>query len=76
MMACKAFDGAVFGQKEGEISGLVESEFGYHATIKVTGIRAAKERPLQEVRAEIEEEAAGGDPPVRQRRETFNNLER
>ncbi|MDR0578788.1 MAG: SurA N-terminal domain-containing protein [Candidatus Accumulibacter sp.] len=51
----KPFADAAFGQKEGEISGLVESDFGYHI-IKLTGIREAKERPLSEVRAEITDE--------------------
>ena len=51
----KAFEEAAFGQKEGEISGLVESEFGFHI-IKVTGIHAAKEKPLAEVKSEIEAE--------------------
>lgn len=51
----KAFEEAAFSQKEGEISGLVESEFGFHI-IKVTGIHAAKEKPLSEVRGEIEAE--------------------
>ena len=54
-MMVKPFDEAVFIQKEGEISGLVESEYGYHI-IKVTGIKAAKLRPLADVRAEIEGE--------------------
>ena len=51
----KPFADAAFGQKEGEISGLVESEYGYHI-IKVTGIKAARLRPLADVRAEIEGE--------------------
>ena len=54
-MMVKPFEDAVFGLKEGEISGLVESEFGFHI-IKVAAIKAAKQRPLEEVRAEIGEE--------------------
>ena len=74
-MMVKAFDDAVFGQKEGEISGLVESEFGYHI-IKVTGIHAAKERPLQEVRAEIEGELKrqAATRQFAEAAENFNNL--
>jgi peptidyl-prolyl cis-trans isomerase D len=41
--------------KEGEISGVVESDFGFHI-IKLTGIHAAKEKPLADVRSEIEAE--------------------
>lgn len=51
-MMVKAFDDAVFKLKEGEISGVVQSEFGYHI-IKLTGIHAGKQRSLDEVRPEI-----------------------
>lgn len=51
-MMVKAFEDIVFKQKEGEISGLVQSDFGYHI-IKVTGIKPGHLRPLDEVRSEI-----------------------
>jgi peptidyl-prolyl cis-trans isomerase D len=54
-MMVKAFEDTVFKQKEGEISALVQSEFGYHI-IKLTGIKAGKQRSLEEVRPEIEGE--------------------
>ena len=52
-MMVKAFEDTVFKQKEGEISDVLESEFGYHI-IKLTGVKAAKVKPLDEVRGEIE----------------------
>ena len=51
-MMVKAFEEAVFKQKEGEISDVLESEFGYHI-IKLTGIKTAKVKSLDEVRADI-----------------------
>lgn len=55
----KPFEDAAFKQKEGEISGLIESDFGFHI-IKVTAIRAAKGKPFAEVRSEIETELKRG----------------
>jgi len=54
-MMVKPFEDAVFALKENELSGVVRSDFGYHI-IKLTGIKAERARPLQEVRAEIAEE--------------------
>ena len=54
-MMVKPFEDTTFALKEGEISGLVESDYGFHI-IKLTGIHAAKEKPLAEVKAEIEAE--------------------
>ncbi|MCX8087214.1 MAG: SurA N-terminal domain-containing protein [Rhodocyclaceae bacterium] len=51
-MMVKPFEEAVFGLQEGELSGLVRSDFGFHL-IKLQAIRPAQVRPFEEVRAEI-----------------------
>lgn len=51
----KPFDDAVFKLKDGQLSGLVQSDFGYHI-IKLTGIKAGKVASLDEVKGQIETE--------------------
>ena len=51
----KAFEDAAFAMKPGEISNLIETEFGYHI-IKLEAIKGGDKRPFDEVRASIEDE--------------------
>jgi peptidyl-prolyl cis-trans isomerase C len=46
------FDKVVFGLKEGQLSGIVKTQFGYHI-IKVTGVRPAGVRAYDEVKEQI-----------------------
>ena len=49
----KPFEDAAFAMKKGEISALVESDFGYHI-IQLTDIRAPKQRSFEAMRPELE----------------------
>ncbi|MGM9480643.1 SurA N-terminal domain-containing protein [Roseateles sp. NT4] len=49
------FDAAVYAMKQGEISNLVETDFGYHI-IQLTGTRGGDKKPFEAVRAEVEAE--------------------
>lgn len=74
-MMVKAFEDAVYGLKQDEMSGLVRSDFGIHI-IRVTGVRPERVTPLGEVKgdivAELKREAA--TRKYAEAVEAFNNL--
>jgi peptidyl-prolyl cis-trans isomerase D len=71
----KPFEEAVFALKEGEISGLVQSDFGFHI-IRVTGIKPTATRELSEIKstiaAEIKRQQSG--KKYAEMAETFSNM--
>ena len=51
----KPFEDAVFGMKPGEISPVIESDFGFHV-IRLEAVRGGEKKPFEAVLAEIEGE--------------------
>lgn len=51
----KPFEDAVYAMKKGEISNVVQSDFGYHI-IQLTDVRGGQVRPFETVKADIETE--------------------
>jgi peptidyl-prolyl cis-trans isomerase D len=51
----KPFEDAVYAMKQGEISNLIETDFGFHI-IQLTGARGGEKKTFEAVRAEIDNE--------------------
>ena len=49
----KPFEDAAFSMKKGDVSDVVESEFGYHI-IKLTDVKAPKQRSFEEMKPDLE----------------------
>ena len=71
----KPFEDAVFAMKKGDLSGIVESEYGFHI-IELTDARGGEQRSLESVRAEIEDEVKRRQAQARyaEAAETFSNM--
>jgi peptidyl-prolyl cis-trans isomerase D len=52
----KPFEDATYAMKQGEISNVIETEFGYHI-IRLDAVRGGEKKPFDSVRAELESDA-------------------
>ncbi len=70
----KPFEDTVFALKKGDISDIVESDFGFHI-IQLTDVRAPKQRSFEEVRPELEAAVKSQQAPAKfaEAADTFTN---
>lgn len=70
----KPFEDAMYTLKDGQISDVVETDYGYHI-IKLTGIKPSETRPLEAVRTELEAELRKqfADKKFAEQADTFGN---
>lgn len=74
-MMTKVFEDATYALKEGQISDVVRSDFGFHI-IRLAGVRGERVRPLEEVKAEIlaELKQESGTKKYAEAAEAFGNM--
>ena len=71
----KPFEDAAFAMKKGDISDVVESDFGYHI-IQLTDIKEPKQKPFEELRVGIESDLKAQQAKVKyaELAEVFTNM--